>query len=228
MSVRTRILLAIGVLALVALAWRSGVFAYVTHEHIHQLLAESGVWGPVLYVLAFALLEPFGVPGAVFILPASLAWPTDFAVAMSVLGATGAGIVAYVLARGVLGNAFEQRLPPRLRLFTATAREHPLRTVIAVRILFGLAAPAHWALSLSGVRFGSFVVGSLVGFIPPMWAFVVFGRAAIAYVEEQPYAWVWPAAIAAAVGAYFAYRWWFRRTPRRLREQQIESGERTP
>jgi uncharacterized membrane protein YdjX (TVP38/TMEM64 family) len=225
MKVRTRILLAIGVIALIFVAWRGGVFAYVTHEHIHQVLAESGVWGPVLYVLAFALLEPFGVPGAMFVLPASIAWPWEFAVAMSVLGATGAGIVSFVLARGVIGDTFEQRLPPRLRAFTATAREHPLRTVIAVRILFGLAAPAHWALSLSGVRFGSFVVGSLVGFIPPMWAFVVFGRAAIEYLEEQPYAWVWPVALAAAVGTYLAYRWWFRRTPRRLREQQIESGE---
>ena len=224
MKVRTRILLAIGVLALLLVAWRSGVFAYVTHEHIHQLLAESGIWGPVLYVLAFALFEPFGVPGAVFVLPASIAWETDFAVAMSVLGATGAGIVSYVLARGVIGDTFEQRLPARLRLFTATAREHPLRTVIAVRILFGLAAPAHWALSLSGVRFGAFVVGSLVGFIPPMWAFVVFGRAAIVWLEGQKYVWAWPAALVAAVGFYFAYRWWFRRTPRRLREQ-LESGE---
>lgn len=225
MKVRTRILLAIGVLALLLVAWRGGLFAYVTHEHIHQLLAESGIWGPVLYVLAFALLEPFGVPGAVFVLPASIAWPWEFAVAMSVLGATGAGIVSFVLARGVIGDTFEQRLPPRLRAFTATAREHPLRTVIAVRILFGLAAPAHWALSLSGVRFGAFVVGSLVGFIPPMWAFVVFGRLAIEYLEEQPYAWVWPVALAAALGFYFAYRWWFRRTPRRLREQLLESGE---
>ena len=218
MSRRQRLGLAIGVLAALVAAWQSGAFAWVTHENIRHLLAESGVWGPVLYVLTFALLEPFGVPGAVFILPASLAWEPEFAIAMSVLGATGAGIVSYLLARGVIGDAFEQRLPVRLRAFTATAREHPLRTVIAVRVLFGLAAPAHWALALSGVRFGSFVVGSLVGFVPPMAAFVLFGRAAIAWLERQHNGWIWPAAAAIAVLAYFAYRWWFRKTPRRLRE----------
>jgi uncharacterized membrane protein YdjX (TVP38/TMEM64 family) len=218
MTTRKRIALALCVLAALLVAWQSGAFAWVTHEHIHRLLAESGVWGPALYVLAFALLEPFGVPGAVFVLPASLAWPADFAVAMSVLGATGAGITSYLLARGVLGDAFEQRLPARLRAFTATAREHPLRTVIAVRVLFGLAAPAHWALALSGVRFSAFVVGSLVGFVPPMTLFVVFGRAAIEWLERQHDAWIWPAAVAGALLGYFAYRWWFRRTPRRLRE----------
>jgi uncharacterized membrane protein YdjX (TVP38/TMEM64 family) len=213
-----RLVLAIGVLATLLVAWRLGAFAWITHENIHWLLAESGPWGPVLFVLAFAASEPFGVPGAVFVLPASLAWATAFAVAMSVLGATGAGIVSYVLARGVLGDKFEQRLPARLRAFTAHAREHPLRTVIAVRIVFGLAAPAHWALALSGVRFAPFLFGSLIGFVPPMTLFVVFGRKAIEWLETQEAAWIWPTAVALAVAGYFAYRWWFRRTPRRLRE----------
>lgn len=218
MSRRMRIAPALAALAALLLAWRLGVFAWVTHENIHRLLGESGVWGPALFVLAFALLEPFGVPGAVFVLPASLAWPTDFAIAMSVLGATGAGITSYTLARGVVGDAFEQRLPVRLRAITATAREHPLRTVIAVRVLFGLAAPAHWALALSGVRFSAIVVGSLIGFVPPMALFVVFGRAGIEWLERQPSAWVWPAAVSVGALGYLAYRWWFRRTPRRLRD----------
>ena len=215
---RRRALLAIGVLAALFAAWRLGAFAWVTHENIHRLLGESGAWGPLLFVLAFAALEPFGVPGAVFVLPASLAWPAPFAVAMSVLGATGAGVTSYVLARSVVGGRFEQRLPARLRAFTAHAREHPLRTVILVRIAFGLAAPAHWALALAGVRFAPFVTGSLVGFIPPMTLFVVFGRRLIDWLEQQRGAWIWPTALALAVAGYFAYRWWFRRTPKRLRE----------
>jgi uncharacterized membrane protein YdjX (TVP38/TMEM64 family) len=228
MSGQRRMLLASAVLAAVFVAWRSGAFAWVTHENIHRLLGESGTWGPLLYVLAFALLEPFGVPSAVFILPASLAWSPGFAIAMSVLGATGAGMVSYVLARGVLGDKFEQRLPARLRAFTATAREHPLRSVVAVRVLFGLAAPAHWALALSGVRFAPFVAGSLIGFVPPMTLFVVFGRAAIEWLEHQHNAWIWPAAIALAVAGYFAYRWWFRRTPRWLRDLTGDRNEAGP
>lgn len=221
MSGRQRLALAIGALAALLVAWQAGVFAWVTHENIQRLLGGSGAWGPVIFVLAFALLEPFGLPGAVFVLPASLAWSTPFAVAMSVLGATGAGAVSFLLARGVLGEKFEQRLPARLRAFTAHAREHPLRSVIAVRVFFGLAAPAHWALALSGVRFAPFVLGSLIGFVPPMTLFVVFGRAAIEWLEQQQNAWIWPAAVTLAVAGYFAYRWWFRRTPRRLREGEI-------
>jgi len=228
MSELRRMLLAIGVLAMLLMAWRSGAFAWVTHENIHRLLGESGPWGPLLYVLAFALFEPFGVPSAAFILPASLAWPPLFAIAMSVLGATGAGVVCYALARGVLGDKFEQRLPARLRAFTATAREHPLRSVVAVRVLFGLAAPAHWALALSGVRLAPFVAGSLVGFVPPMTLLVVFGRAAIEWLEHQHRASIWSAALALTVAGYFAYRWWFRRTPRRLQGLAASANEAEP
>jgi uncharacterized membrane protein YdjX (TVP38/TMEM64 family) len=222
-SSRRRILLALVVLAALLAAWRLGGFASVTHEHIHRTLGESGAWGPVLYVVAFALLEPFGVPGAVFILPASLAWPAPFAIAMSVLGAAGAGAVSFSLARGVLGDKIEQRLPQRLRQFTAHAREHPLRTTIAVRVVFGLAAPAHWALALSGVRFAPFMAGSLLGFVPPMTLAVFFGREAIAWLEGQQSAWIWPAALAVTAAGYFAYRAWFRGTPR---ERAAPSGRR--
>lgn len=217
-SGRRRLVLGLGVLAALLAAWHFGVFAWITHEHIHRTLGESGAWGPVLYVLAFALLEPFGVPGAVFILPASLAWPAPFAIAMSVLGAAGAGGVSYVLARGVLGDKVEQRLPARLRAFTAHAREHPLRTTIAVRIVFGLAAPAHWALALSGVRFAPFLLGSLVGFVPPMTVAVVFGRKLIEWLEGQQSAWIWLAALAVGAAGYFAYRAWFRAAPRAPRD----------
>src|SRR5512145_638890 len=140
MQLRLRIAAALAVAAGAGAAWGAGWFDWVTHDRIHQLLAESGALGPVLYVVAFALLEPFGVPGAVFILPASLAWPDAVAVPLSVLGATGAGVVSYGLARGVVGSAIEHRLPARVRRFTATAREHPFRTVLVVRLLFGLAA----------------------------------------------------------------------------------------
>lgn len=218
MAQRVRVGLGLAVVAGVVVAWAAGLFDWVTHERIHALLAESGAWGPIFYVLAFALLEPFGVPGAVFILPASLAWPTEVAVALSVLGATLAGVVAFALARSVVGSAVEHRLPLRVRRFTATAREHPLRSVIAVRLLFGLAAPAHWALALSGIRFVPFVLGSLVGFVPLMWLLVVFGRELIEWLERQPDARVWPIALAFALGAYLAYRAWFRRPPRSLRE----------
>lgn len=217
MSQRVRIAAGLAIVAAVVGAWSGGLFDWVTHERIHRLLAESGAWGPALYVLAFAVLEPFGVPSAVFILPASLAWPTELAVVLSVLGATLAGAFTYVLSRGVIGSAIEHRLPLRVRRFTATAREHPFRTVLVVRLLFGLAAPAHWALSLSGVPFLPFVFGSMLGFIPLMWGFVVFGRELIEWLEGQQSAWVWPSALALAVAGYLAYRWWFRRTPRSLR-----------
>jgi uncharacterized membrane protein YdjX (TVP38/TMEM64 family) len=180
---------------------------------MHALLAESGAWGPLIYVAAFAVFEALGVPGAVFEIPASLAWPAEVAVTLSVFGATLAGILSFGMARWFVGDFARRHLPARLRRFTAQAALNPLRTVLVVRLLFFTAAPAHWALGVSGVPLAPFVIGSLIGFVPGMVVLVLGGRAAIEVLQRH--AEIWPIALVVAGAGYLIYRWWFRRPPRR-------------
>src|SRR5262245_41846675 len=124
-----RIAAALAILALALAAWRAGLPELLTPARMHALLAESGAWGPLIYVAAFAVFEALGVPGAVFVIPASLAWPAEVAVTLSVFGATLAGILSFGMARWFVGDFARRHLPARLRRFTAQAVENPLRTV---------------------------------------------------------------------------------------------------
>jgi hypothetical protein len=54
-----------------AYAWTAGVLEGLDREHVAQILRDAGSWGPIGLVLAFALLEPFGAPGALFAIPAT-------------------------------------------------------------------------------------------------------------------------------------------------------------
>ncbi len=204
--------LALPALALfVAAFWWSGALDVLSDaERMRAFLTESGPLGPLLYIVAFSLIEPLGVPGIVFVGPATTIWPYWTVVGLSVAGAVGAGIVSYVAARWWLRDWVQEHLPARIRRFTRHAEERPLRTVILVRLVFFLAAPAHWALGLSNIRFVPFVVGSAIGFTLPMMGLVYGTAQAIDYLSEQgPSAW---GVAAAAVAALLLGAWLWRRS----------------
>jgi uncharacterized membrane protein YdjX (TVP38/TMEM64 family) len=197
-----RLLVLAALLGIAVAAWLGGLFELVREpERVQALLTESGVWGPLVFTLAFGLLEPFGVPGILFVVPASLAWPLGTAFALCWLGSVLAGIVGFGFARSIGRDWVAAHLPERLRAYDQRLAERGLQTVILVRLLFFLAPPAHWALGLSRVRFGPFVLGTAIGFLPGIAALVFFGRGAFALLADQPRV-VW-LTMAIAAGAIF-------------------------
>ena len=64
------------VLVLLAAAWHFGVFARLAEPKLlAQTLLDMGAWGYVAFIVAYAVLQPFGVPGTIFIVAAPLIWP---------------------------------------------------------------------------------------------------------------------------------------------------------
>ena len=114
----------------------------------------------------------------------------------------------------------QARLPDRIRRFTDDAEARPLRTVIVVRSLFFLAAPAHWALGVSKIRLAPFLIGSLIGFAPPMILFVYVVDQAIDLMEGQN-PWLWFAVALLALAGFIAVRRW-------RRQQQESSSPQNP
>jgi uncharacterized membrane protein YdjX (TVP38/TMEM64 family) len=166
-----RALARIGVLTLVsgalATLYLSGFFEFIRQpEQVRATLEDLGLLAPVLFVVAFSLLEPFFIPGIAFMIPGALIFPFPQLFLLSWLGSIGAGIVGFSFARFVGREYIESRLPARLRRFDERLVQQGLRTVILVRLTLFLAPPAHWLLGLSKVRFGAFVLGTAIGFLP--------------------------------------------------------------
>lgn len=182
--VRIAALLAVIVIGLWAYASDAGDFLEV--DRFVALLRGLGIWGPVLYVALFALLEPFGVFGIVFVAPGSLVWSWGTLFFLSWLGAIGAGIVGFTFARSIGRDFVSRHLPERLRHFDERLATHGLRTTILIRLIFFLMPPAHWVLGLSQVRFGTFVLGTAIGFLPGIALFTLVGKSAVDALREQP------------------------------------------
>jgi uncharacterized membrane protein YdjX (TVP38/TMEM64 family) len=162
-----RVVLVAGIAAILGALYSSGFFDLISDADLARAaLEELGIWAPILYVVAFAMLEPFFIPGLAFMIPGAVVFSFPELFVLSWLGSIGAGIVGFSFARFVGREFVENRLPDRLRRYDEQLATHGLRTVILVRVMLFLAPPAHWLLGLSQVRFAPFVLGTAIGFVP--------------------------------------------------------------
>ncbi len=187
---RKRLLLLVGLAALAAVVFSSGLHERLHPEALRSLLTGSGPWGPLLFVALFAGLEAFGVPGILFVVTAVAVWPPWLAFLLNWGGAVGAGCVGFGFARSLGGDWLARRLPASLAGLEARIAQRDLATVILVRLLFFLAPPAHWALGLTRVRFRALLLGSILGLAPGIAALSFGGSALYAWLDDRP-AWTW-------------------------------------
>lgn len=203
---RVRFVALVLVVLLGLIGWASGTFSPFTDaDAVRAMLIEWGAWGYLLYILCFAFIEPLGVPGFMFIVPASLVWPKSVAFLLSLAGGVGAGAFGFLFARFVARGWVEQRLPDRFRRFDELFGEHAFKAVVLARLAFFLVPPSHWALGLSKIRFVPFALGTLAGIVPGVAALTFLGGGLVEWMlEGRPAAWI--LAVLAGIAA-LAWRW---------------------
>jgi uncharacterized membrane protein YdjX (TVP38/TMEM64 family) len=127
-----------------------------------------GGWGFVVFVVAYTVLQPFGVPGTVFIVAAPLIWPWPTAFALSMLGTMCASVVGFSFARFVARDWIAARIPERFRKYDDALATRAFRTVVVLRLIFWMPQVLHSFLGVSKVRFWTHFWGSLLGYVPPL------------------------------------------------------------
>jgi uncharacterized membrane protein YdjX (TVP38/TMEM64 family) len=139
-----------------------------------------GVWGPVVFVVGYALAAIAFVPGSILTLAAGaifgVARGALYVFVAAVLGASG----AFLVARHVARHAVERRLAGNARF---AAIDHAVgaegrKIVFLLRLSpvfpFNL---LNYALGLTRVSFGDFLLAS-IGMIPGTLLYVYYGKLA--------------------------------------------------
>ena len=177
--------------AALALAYHFGIFAEVSEpRRLVQALLAMGAWGYVAFILAYTVLQPFGVPGTVFIVAAPLIWPWPIAFALSMVGTMCASVVGFSFARFVARDWISARVPARLRKYDAALERHAFRTIFVLRLIFWMPQWLHSFLGVSKVRFWTHFWGSLLGYVPPLLLVSYLGSEIFdASGNMQPRAW---------------------------------------
>lgn len=179
------------VLLMLVLAWRFGVLDRVAEPRaLARALVEMGGWGYLSFVLAYTVLQPFGVPGTVFVIAAPLIWPWRTAFALSMTGTMAASVVGFSFARFIARDWVSTRIPARLRKYDAAVERSAFLAVVVLRLIFWMPQVLHSFLGVSKVSFWTHFWGSLIGYIPPLLLVSYLGATMFdASGRMQPAAW---------------------------------------
>lgn len=179
------------VLVTLASAWYLGVFARLTEPaSFAREVVEMGAWGYLAFVLAYAVLQPFGVPGTIFIVAAPLIWPWPIAFALSMTGTMAASVIGFAFARFVAKDWVAARIPARLRKYDEALERNAFQTVLLLRLIMWMPQILHSFFGVSKVGFWTHFWGSLLGYVPPLLVVSYLGGEMFdASGQLQPGAW---------------------------------------
>ena len=164
-----------------------GVFDFLhDRERIESFFNDSGLFGPVLYVLAFVAAQPLSLPGAALIIPATFVWDWWEVFAYSMLGGIIASSLGFSISRWLAQDWVRRRLPQRFIGWEKRFVDHALLSTIALRLVTGYAPAADWFLGISKVRWREFVIGTILGLIPATFLFSYYGDDTVRWVQNAP------------------------------------------
>ncbi len=175
------------VVALLVVAQRLGVLEqFGDPEHVRQTLVQLGPWGYLAFVLAYAALQPFGVPGTVFIMAAPLIWPWPVAFALSMTGTMAASVIGFSFSRFVARDWIAAKIPARFRKYDEALAKRAFRTVFLLRLIFWMPPLLHAFFGVSKVRFATHFWASFAAYILPLFLVSFFGERLFEVLKRAP------------------------------------------
>ncbi|CAN5921249.1 hypothetical protein BH11MYX4_BH11MYX4_44850 [soil metagenome] len=168
-------------------AQQLGVFEqFKDPAQLTRTLVQLGPWGYVAFILAYACLQPFGVPGTVFVLAAPLIWPWPVAFALSMVGTMAASSVGFSFARFVARDWVVGIIPARFKKYDEALERRAFATVVVLRLIFWMPPLLHAFFGVSKVRFWTHFWGSLLGYVLPLLLLSYFGQKLFDALRRAP------------------------------------------
>jgi uncharacterized membrane protein YdjX (TVP38/TMEM64 family) len=169
-------ILAVVLLALVYVRYRTPFGASLSTTRIRDLVQHAGAAGVALFILAFAVGELLHVPGMVFVGAGVMAWGPLAGGAVSYIGALISVSLVFFVVRAIGGQPLATVKQPRVRAILARLEARPILTVALLRLFLWVAPPINYALALSTVRYRDYAIGSALGLaLPAVLAALFFG-----------------------------------------------------
>ena len=157
-----------------AVIWRS----YLSVQQIQEFVIGLGRWGPVVFLLLYAIGPAFLVPGLPFDLAAGILFGPLWGTCYSLVGATVGATVAFLAARTVGRDWTEEKLSGPLKKIKEGVDKGGWEFVAFVRLVpvipFNL---LNYALGLTRIRLVPYVLASFVFMAPATAVYVYAGWA---------------------------------------------------
>lgn len=145
-------------------------------EAIRGVVDRAGPWGPVLFVVAYAVLTVLLVPGSPLTIAAGVLFGPVVGTALVVVGATIGSTGAFLWGRRLGRDAVARLTGERFAKLDDWLDDRGFLAVLYVRLVpvvpFNVANPV---AGVTGIRLRDFVLGTALGIIPGSFAFAALG-----------------------------------------------------
>jgi len=153
----------------------SGLTDQFTVEGIRASMREAGVGGFVVFVLTFCVGQLLYIPGFVFVMVSGLAYGPLWGSIASMVAATISVAVSFVIVRSIGGQPLKNIniKRPFLQKPLGRLEQHPIRSMIIIRLFLWAIPPVNYTLAMSGVTFRDYMIAAVIGLTPPFVALSV-------------------------------------------------------
>ncbi len=146
-------------------------------EGLTAALSALGAWGPIIFILLFALATLLFLPGSLFALAGGALFGPIWGTFFNLLGATLGAVLAFGAARTLLGDWVRARMGPRLRSLVTGVEKEGWRFVAFLRLVplfpFNL---VNYALGLTRIRLPVYGLTTFFAMAPGALAYSYMGH----------------------------------------------------
>jgi uncharacterized membrane protein YdjX (TVP38/TMEM64 family) len=155
-------------------AWQTGLYEYLTIEHLRTWVNAAGWMGIALFVVAYCVANAVHVPGTLFMVVAIIAWGDVTGALVAWLSSVLAVSTTFMFIRQVGGKALADLRHPWVRRILAGIDNHPVVVVAVLRLLMQASPPLNYALALTSIKRRHYVIGSAIGLLGPVGVVALF------------------------------------------------------
>jgi uncharacterized membrane protein YdjX (TVP38/TMEM64 family) len=137
-------------------------------------------WAPVALVVLWAVTTPIGLPASPLVFASGAVFGTFWGWIYSLIGATVAATTSFWVAR-LLGHDILARFlgEERLGRVEDLVGRHGFWTVFRLRFIFLPFFLVNFAAALAGMRFGRFIIATILGLAPSLFVYNYFSHALV-------------------------------------------------
>ncbi len=154
---------------------------------VKDLLVAYGGWAPAAFIVLHILLSIMFIPRLVMGIAAGLTFGFWGGMLWSMSGAMAGALVGFVLARYVRGDSVVVEDIPKLGPLLQRAEAGGWRSVMVARFVPLIPHPVlNYALGLTRVGTGEYLVGTFFGLLPSAIAYTEFGASSRDALTGRP------------------------------------------
>lgn len=145
-------------------------------EEVRESIDEAGLLGALLFAVVYGAITLTPAPKAVLSIAAGTLFGFWQAIPLVILGAMLGATTAFVLGRALGRDAVEKYVGARIDRVDALLSERGLPAVIAVRLVPVIPFTViNYASGLTGLRRRDYLIGTAIGMLPGIAAYVAIG-----------------------------------------------------